>query len=72
VIPRILERAWIDASRRTDEVQQKVTVIASRSSRQLGDELCTAKACGTFDTERNQPMRVCATAAGFSMRIFER
>ena len=27
---------------------------------------CTAKARGMFDTERNQPMRVCAAASGFS------
>ena len=27
---------------------------------------CTAKACGMFETERNQPMRVNAAASGFS------
>ena len=31
---------------------------------------CTAKACGIFDTERNQPMRVCAAASGFSHWMF--
>ena len=30
---------------------------------------CTAKAWGMFETDRNQPMRVCATASGFSMRM---
>lgn len=29
---------------------------------------CTAKAWGMLDTGRNQPMRVCAVASGFSMR----
>src|SRR6267378_4214224 len=29
-----------------------------------------AKACGMFETDRYQPMRVCASASGFSMRRF--
>ena len=30
---------------------------------------CTANACGMFETDRNQPMRVWAIASGFSMRM---
>ena len=29
---------------------------------------CTAKARGMLDSARNQPIRVCAAAAGFSQR----
>src|SRR4029077_7523175 len=81
VVPAILEGDRIDQPRRPHQLQQIVAMVgaprtpkkwaggprpAAAASSATND--WTAKACGTLDTDRNQPIRVCATASGFSMR----
>jgi len=59
----------LDQPSRSDQLQQIVGGGRGRPHRQLGHERLhrQTRAC-TLETDRNQPIRVCATASGFSMR----